>query len=119
MSQENVEAFTRAVEAYNRRDVDAFIAVFDPAVEWRPLTQVVFGEQSTVYRGHEGVRKFMREVDEALSEVQIEDLDIKDLGERIVVIGHLRARGRASGAETESPIGWVVEFTGGRGDSND
>lgn len=67
-----------------------------------------------MYRGHEGIREFMREVDEALSEVQIELLEIRDLGERIVVIGRLRARGKASGAETESSIGWVVEFKDGR-----
>jgi ketosteroid isomerase-like protein len=112
--QSNVEVFRRAVEAYNRRDVEAFLEEFDPAVEWRALTQVMFGGESTVYRGHEGVREFMREVDEALAEVQVEYSEMHDLGERIVVIGRLRARGRASGAETESAIGWVVEFKGDR-----
>jgi uncharacterized protein len=114
MSQENVDAFIQAVEAYNRRDIDAFLKAFDPDVEWRPLTQAMFGTEETVYRGHDGVRKFMREVDEAFSEVQIDLLETRDLGERIVVIGHLRARGKASSAETESPIGWVVEFKDGR-----
>ena len=87
--------------------------IFDPAVEWRPLTQVAVRGQSTVYRGHEGVRKFMREVDEALPRFKIEDLDIKDLGERIV--WH-RAPSRArqgERAETESPIGWVSSSQAG------
>jgi ketosteroid isomerase-like protein len=56
----------------------------------------------------------MREVDEALAGVHVDCLEIRDLGERIVVIGRLRARGRASGAATESPIGWVVEFKNGK-----
>jgi hypothetical protein len=43
VSRANIEAFRRAIEAYNRRDVDAFLVEFDPAVEWRPLTQVMFG----------------------------------------------------------------------------
>jgi hypothetical protein len=30
MSDENVEAFKRGMEAYNRRDVDAFLETFDP-----------------------------------------------------------------------------------------
>jgi ketosteroid isomerase-like protein len=114
MSQENVEAFRRAVDAYNRRDIDAFLEDFDPEVEWRPLTQVMFGGDLTVYRGHHGIRRFMRDVDEALAEVQIEDAEIRDLGDRLVVTGRLRARGKASGAETESPIGWVVEFKHGK-----
>jgi hypothetical protein len=37
MPRENVEVFRRAVEAYNRRDVDAFLEEFDPSVEWRSL----------------------------------------------------------------------------------
>jgi ketosteroid isomerase-like protein len=37
-----------------------------------------------------------------------------DLGERIVASGRLRARGRASGAEIESPISWIVEFRQGK-----
>jgi ketosteroid isomerase-like protein len=114
MSQENVEAFRRAIEAYNRRDIDAFLDAFDPAVEIHPLTLAMFGQEETVYRGHEGIRQFVGEVDEALAEVQIEQLEIRDLGERIVAGGHLRARGRASGAETESPISWLVDFKDGR-----
>jgi uncharacterized protein len=114
MSQENVEVFQRAVEAYNRGDVDAFLEAFDPGLEWHPLIQVMFGGESRVYRGHEGIREFMREVDEALAEVQIQSVEIRDLGERLVVTARLRARGRASGAETASPIGWVAEFKDGR-----
>jgi ketosteroid isomerase-like protein len=114
MSQENVETFRRAIDAYNRRDADAFAKEFDPAVEWRPLTQVMFGAESTVYRGHEGVRTFMREVDEAFADIQVELREIRDLGERIVAIGHLRARGQASGAEAESAIAWVADFKRGK-----
>jgi ketosteroid isomerase-like protein len=114
MSQANVEAFTRAIEAYNSRDVDSFVAAFDPEVEWRPLNQAMFGTEEAIYQGHQGVRRFLREVDEAFSEVEIRGLESRDLGERIVVTARLRARGKASEAETESPIGWAVEFKDGR-----
>jgi ketosteroid isomerase-like protein len=114
MSQENVEAFKRAVEAYNRRDIDTFLEWFDAMVETRPLTLAMFGQEATVYRGHEGIRQFIRDVDEALSQLQVEPLEIRDLGEQIVASGRLRARGRASGAEIESPISWLVEFKDGR-----
>jgi ketosteroid isomerase-like protein len=110
MSQQNVEAFKRAVAAYNRRDIDAFLEAFDPQVEWHSLTQVMFGGEQSVYRGHRGIREGVREMDEALVELQVEYSEIRDLGERIVVIGRVSGRGRASGAETESPINWVIEF---------
>jgi ketosteroid isomerase-like protein len=74
----------------------------------------VFGGESAVYRGHEGIHAFMREVDEAFADVRVDLGEIHDLGERIVVIGHLHARGRSSGAETESPIAWVADFKGGK-----
>lgn len=114
MSQEHVDAFKRAIDAYNARDIDAFVQEFDPEAERRALTGVMFGTETSVYRGHEGIRTFMREVDEAFAEAQIEFLGAHDLGERIVVSGHLRIRGQASGVETESPLAWVVDFKDGR-----
>jgi ketosteroid isomerase-like protein len=114
MSQENVEAFRRAVDAYNRRDIDGFLEIFDPLAETHPLTLAMFGQETTTYRGHEGIREFIRDVDEVLPEMQVEPLEIRDLGERIVASGRLHACGRASGAEIESPISWVVDFTNGR-----
>lgn len=113
MSEENVEGFRRAVEAYNRRDIDAFLDAFDPMVEAHPLTLAMFGQAATVYRGHEGIRKFVRDVDEVLPQMQVEVREVRDLGERIVASGRLQARGRASGAEIESPISWLVEFKNG------
>ena len=111
MAREDAETCKRAVEAYNHGDVEGFVDQFDPAVEWHPLNQLMFGGEAEVYRGHEGVRRFMNEVAEAFAGVQIEVLDIRDLGERIVMTGQLRALGRASGARTESPIGWLLEFS--------
>jgi ketosteroid isomerase-like protein len=114
MSDENVEAFRRAVEAYNRRDIDAFLDAFDPKAESHPLLLTMFGQEATVYRGHEGMRQFVRDVDEVLPEMQVGGLEIRDLGERIVASGRLHARGRASGVEIEAPISWLVEFESGR-----
>ena len=46
-----------------------------------------------------------RTIDEALADIRLELPEIRDLGDRLVAIGRLRARGKASGAETESPFG--------------
>ena len=114
MSQENVDAFRRALESYNRRDTDAFLEAFDPVAEFQPLTLAMFGKQGTTYRGREGVREFIRDVEEVLPGIQVEPLEFRDLGERIVASGRLHARGRTSGAEVDSPIAWLVEFRAGR-----
>jgi ketosteroid isomerase-like protein len=114
MSQENVEAFKRAIEAYNRRDVDAFWEALDPEIELQGALQALLESEATVYRGHEGVRQWVRDIDEALADIRLELPEIHDLGARMVAIGRLSARGTASGAETESPFGCVVEWRNGK-----
>ena len=76
--------------------------------------QLQFGGGATVYRGHQGVRQGIRELEEAFSEIEAEQTEMRDLGERVVAIGHLRARGNESGVKTESAIAWIVEFKGGK-----
>jgi ketosteroid isomerase-like protein len=114
MSEENVEAFKRAVEASNRRDVEAVLEELDPEVEWHPAMAALLGGKATVFRGHEGVRKMLRELDEAFAEIDMEFSEIRDLGERIVAIGRRRTRGKASGAETETPLCYVIELKNGK-----
>jgi len=109
MSKESVEAFKRGVEAYNCLDAEALLDELDPEVEWHPALQTMFGGEATVYRGHEGVRELLRDLDDALAEIHIEYSEVRDLGDQIVAIGRVRQRGRASGAETDSPLGTVAD----------
>lgn len=104
----------RAVAAYNRRDLDAFVGEFDPEVEWHSLVQATFGGEQSVYRRHLGLREGLREMDEALGDLHIEYSEIRDLGERIVVLGRARGRGRLSGAESrrQSAGWWSSEAVG-------
>jgi ketosteroid isomerase-like protein len=114
MSEENVEAFKRGIEAYNRRDIEALLQELHTEVEWYPALEVSLGGAATVYRGHDGVRELIRSTDETLGEIQVEFSKIRDIGDRIVAVGHLRIRGKESGAETESPVGCVAELKSGK-----
>jgi ketosteroid isomerase-like protein len=115
MSQEDVEAFKRAIEAANRRDVDALLEELDPDVEWpRPAILESLGGEAMVYRRREGVRELVRDVYESFAEIHVEITEIRDLGDRLVPIGRLRARGTESGAETESPLGYFVHYKNGK-----
>jgi ketosteroid isomerase-like protein len=115
MSQENVETFRRGADAYNRGDVEALLELVHPDVEWHPLLPVLLGGKTTVYRGHEGVREIIRELDEAFVEIQNELLEVRDLGEQVLGIGRLWGRGRESGVETETEVVWLAEFRDGKG----
>ena len=39
MSKENVDAWRRAVDAYNHGDTEGAVGIYDPGVEWRPAVQ--------------------------------------------------------------------------------
>ena len=48
MSQENVDTFRRAVEAYNNRDVEALLADAHPDFEWHPAILMKLSGKDTV-----------------------------------------------------------------------
>ena len=114
MSQENVETFKRAYEAGTRFDTETLLEELDPEVEWHAALPALLGGEATVYRGHEGVRELFGDFQEAFAESHMEFDEIRDLGDRVVAIGRFLNRGRASGAEVESPLGYVVEFRNGK-----
>src|SRR5436190_1149065 len=114
MSQEDVEAFKRGTEAYNRGDVDALLKELDPKVEWHSALLIPFGGEATVSRGHDGVREVLGEVNEALAEVHLDYSEIRDLGDRIAGIGRIRTRGKQSGVVTEMAFGTVTHMKNGK-----
>ncbi|MGH2966568.1 MAG: nuclear transport factor 2 family protein [Solirubrobacterales bacterium] len=114
MSQENVEAFKRGLEAGNRGDVETLLQELDPEVEWHSALHALLGGEQTVFRGHDGVREMIRDLNEAFGEFRIEISEVRDPGDRLVAIGHVRARGKGSGAETETPFALVTEIKNGK-----
>jgi ketosteroid isomerase-like protein len=110
MSQENVETVVRLIDAYNRRDVETMLQDLDPAAEWRPALPLILGE-ATVYHGHEGAREWLRNLYDVVDEAEVEYSEIRDLGDRVLGIGHMRIRGRGSGAETDSPFAHLTDFS--------
>ena len=114
MLQENVEAFKRFMDGFNRRDVEAILEEVDTGVEWRPAAPVALGGEATVYRGHAGIPDGLRDLHDSFAELQIEISEIQPVGDRVVGIGRIRTRGKGSGVESWSPFGAVMEFKNGK-----
>jgi ketosteroid isomerase-like protein len=114
VSAANVAAFERGVDALNRRDTEALLEVVDPEVEWHPAIQSRLAGDAIAFRGHDGVREMMRDFYETFGEIRFETSEVHEIADRVLGIGRLRVRGVGSGAETESPIAYLVEFRGGR-----
>ena len=105
MSQEMVEVVRVVAEAWNRDDRDAWLAAWDEAAEFYPLRSQLEGR---LYRGREGLRNFMTELDEDWDYARFEVDEIRDAGDQVVALAHFRARGRASRVELHYPIGIIV-----------
>jgi ketosteroid isomerase-like protein len=108
---DNVELVRRSFEAMRAWDVDALLRLYDPRIEYLPLTGTRV--ESGGYRGHHGVRAYFAEARELwdLMEPQIEDF--RDLGDCVVVAGRCRVRGRVSGAEDNPKCAWVIRVRDG------
>ena len=114
MSQANAEALQRGLAAYDSRDVEALLKECAADVEWESALVKGLDGETTVYRGHDGIRDLFREVDHAFEEFRIGFGDIRDLGDRIVASGWMRVRGRASRVAIESPVSFVADFRNGK-----
>jgi ketosteroid isomerase-like protein len=111
MSQENVEIGLAAIDAWNRGDREAWLALWDEEAEFYPLRAQLEGES---YSGHEGLERFLAELTEEFEEVRFEIEETRDAGEQVVGIGRFRARGRASGVDLDVPLGVFTRVRRGR-----
>jgi ketosteroid isomerase-like protein len=112
MPPENIEVVARLFRAFNDRDMTAFLDLLDPNVEWVPILGILEGR---VYRGHGDVRQWVEalEPDWEFFEVHYEEL--RELADQVLVFGHWRARGRASGVEFENQAAtWLYDIEGGK-----
>jgi ketosteroid isomerase-like protein len=111
VSQENVEIAKRAVDAFNRRDVEDFFALAASDFEWFPA---MAGAVEDGYRGRDGIEKYLADIGEAWEEYRVLAEEFRDLDDRVVMLGRIEGRGRESRAWIDSPTGTIFEFLNGK-----
>ena len=95
MSQENVEIVRQGFEAYVRGDLSAALANHDPDVVFNPAEEPPIA-------GRDAVRAYIERWEEPWDEYVAEAEEFVDAEDRVVVTFHVRARGKASGAEVDA-----------------
>jgi ketosteroid isomerase-like protein len=108
MSKRNVELVHGAHDAFNRRDLEAFVEFAAPEVEITPLTVELEGVTS--YHGHGGIRSWWKDLLTVFPDFRTEIDEVRDLGDVTLARARLRGHGVESDAFFERPIWQVVEW---------
>ena len=112
MSQENVETARLYIEAFRSGQHDLADEVWDADGEWIPA--MAGAVEGKVYRGPAGQRRYLDDLFESFSEVRLDDIEFRDLGDRVLVLYRLNVRGRDSNLTVDRPGGIAFEVRDGK-----
>jgi ketosteroid isomerase-like protein len=117
MSEDNLEivreVFAAAARAISGGPLEDLDRLLDPDVEWIPINAALEG---TSYRGHDGVRRWVDEMNRDWDDFEALPNEFVDLGnDRQLAFGTWRARGRGSGVQLDAqPAAWLIRLRNGK-----
>jgi ketosteroid isomerase-like protein len=105
-----------AVEAYNRRDLDAVVVGYRPELEYYPYREFVEGALAEpCYHGHAGYRDFIEATYDVWgTEVRLLPTELIDLGDRLVLLADMPMRAQASGIALTQTYAGISTLKDGR-----
>jgi hypothetical protein len=110
MSEENVEIVRRIYAAWSDGSPTES-GLLDPEIEWvNPHDAVETG----VRTGRDAFRSAAEKIGDTFTGLRVDIDRFIDAGDRVVVVGTLRGRGRGSGIETERQQGYVWTIRDGK-----
>jgi ketosteroid isomerase-like protein len=113
MPPEEIATAQLAIDAWNSLDLEGFLAVWHPEAEWRPAFPKGTEGSGGVFRGHDGIREAWDNVRAAWSEYRVDTETARLVGDDILVLGRIHARGETSDVEIESEWSAVLRFQEG------
>lgn len=100
-------------EAFGRRRADDVVALSHPGIEiWAQPTAEQVG-RTEPYRGHDGLRDYLADVDRAWTHFEVTPEDFRAAGQGVIVFGRGRGRSAATGDEISVPLIWVFRLRDG------
>jgi ketosteroid isomerase-like protein len=93
---------------------EAIVAASDPSFE---LHLVAVGGGPAYCEGASGIHEFFRDVAESWESFRFEATELRDLGDRVLVLADVSGCGRGSGVEIDDRWAWIVEMRDGRATS--
>jgi ketosteroid isomerase-like protein len=109
MPKSTTELVRLAFDALNRKDLEGFLALVDPKVEFNSL---IAEADTGTFHGHEGVRQWWEAVQLSLGGLSYKLEEVRDLGEMAVV--KMRVTGEARGVPIEQTMWQAARRRGDR-----
>jgi ketosteroid isomerase-like protein len=97
--------------AFAERDVERVLELIDPEVEFTPVTND-FAGRTEPYRGHEGIREYLRDVSLVWDDLRLTPSEYRKVGGNVLVIGRVSARSAAR--IVDGSTGWIWRVRDGR-----
>jgi uncharacterized protein len=110
MSQENVEIVRAMYEAFSCGDAEGALAYISPEV----VIDATHRVDGRIGQGHEEMTKILAEWLGTWDAWREEVKEVRDLGNRVLVLSTQYGRGKGSGLEVESPFAMLYEIEGGK-----
>jgi ketosteroid isomerase-like protein len=110
MSEQNIQTMRTVIEAFNRRDGNAFAGCLSDDAEIVPIRVAVEG---TTYRGANAAQLYCAAVEDSWEGLRWELEDVRSGDDWVLALGRIRGRGRDSGVEIDAHGGWLASFEDG------
>ena len=109
-AERNLGVVRELLEAFAARDVSRVIRLVDRGVMMEPLSTPV--EQRTPYLGVDGLRRYLRDLDETWEEFHISVEELRADGDHVAAAGRIHAR--RQGFVAEDPAGFAFKLRDGK-----
>jgi ketosteroid isomerase-like protein len=111
MPNTNIELVRSGMEAWDREDMPALIALCDPDVEF---VSIFAGMEGRTYRGYDGLREYFADMSDTWTEFHRDIEEMIDAGDdRVVVFFRLRGIARGSGVPVDERVTTVFRLRNG------
>jgi ketosteroid isomerase-like protein len=110
----SVEIARRVLDAFGRREIEVLLENMTPDVSFFAPTAVYAGHGDQLYRGHNGIRTYFRDVAQTWEDLRIDAREFREGREGCVVATGSAAGRLKSGEPVEAPAGWAFRFRDGK-----
>ena len=107
MSQENVEMLWKLFDVWKAGPTDVPTDLIAPEIE---LVSPLSSLRGRPYRGYDDARQWLKDVDEQFELWEYTFEEVREVGDRVLALGHVHLKGRGSGLTLDQDGGWLLDF---------